>query len=285
MTYPIVPTVNTNTVNMFDTNLQMPYTTSYTVGWQRKLGNDTAIELRYVGSRHRQDWETVNINEVNIVTNGFVNEFRKAQANLQANIAAGRGATFAYTGAPGTSALPIFLAYLNGQPGGQAGDPGQYTGAFWNQASFVNYLAAMNPNPFGFMCNNAPACTTATLGNGFLRNATFRNNARAGLPVNFRRQPRHARRRDLTTNSGGANYNSMQFEFRKRLTNGVAFNTSYAWGRATILQRWVQPAVGGILRPGGSAACSTRSKATGSTTCRSAASAAGAATPARCWTR
>jgi Carboxypeptidase regulatory-like domain/TonB-dependent Receptor Plug Domain len=240
VTYPIVPTANTNTVNMFDSNLQMPYTTSYTVGWQRKLGNDTAIELRYVGSRHRHDWETMNINEVNIVTNGFVNEFRKAQANLQANIAAGRGATFAYTGAPGTSALPIFLAYLNGQPGGQAGDPGQYTGAFWSQASFVNNLAAMNPNPFGFMCNNAPACTTATLGNGFLGNATFRNNAaRAGLPANFFvANPDMLGGANLTTNSGGTNYNSMQFEFRKRLTNGVAFNTSYAWGRATILQRY-----------------------------------------------
>ena len=94
------------------------------VGWQRKLGRDTAFELRYVGSRHRQDWETVNINEININANGFVNEFRKAQANLQANIAAGRGATFAYTGAPGTTPLPIFLAHFNGiAPGRRRATP------------------------------------------------------------------------------------------------------------------------------------------------------------------
>jgi len=245
VTYPIVPAANTNAVNRFDSNLQMPYTQSYTVGWQRKLGNDTAIELRYVGSRHRQDWETVNINEVNIVTNGFVNEFRKAQANLQANLAAGRGATFAYTGVPGTSALPIFLAYLNGLPNGVAGDPTQYTGTLWSQASFVNYLAAMNPNPFGFMCNNAPTCTTATLGNGFLGQALFRNNAaRAGLPANFFvANPDMLNGANLTTNSGGTNYNSVQVEFRKRLSDGLAFNSSYAWGRATILQRY------GFMRP------------------------------------
>src|SRR6185503_6114087 len=196
-------------------------------------------------SRHRQDWETVNINEVNIVTNGFVNEFRKAQANLQANLAAGRGATFAYTGVPGTSALPIFLAYLNGLPNGVAGDPGVYTGTFWTQASFVNYLAAMNPNPFGFMCNNAPACTTATLGNGFLGQALFRNNAaRAGLPANFFvANPDMLNGANLTTNSGGTNYNSVHVEFRKRLSDGLAFNSSYAWGRATILQRY------GFMRP------------------------------------
>ena len=65
---------------MFDSNLQIPYTQSYTVGWQRKLGRDTALEVRYVGSRHQQDWETINLNEVNITSNGFASEFRKAQA-------------------------------------------------------------------------------------------------------------------------------------------------------------------------------------------------------------
>ena len=51
------------------------------------------VEARYVGSRHVDDWGRSNINEINIVENGFIGEFRKAQANLQANMAAGRGAT------------------------------------------------------------------------------------------------------------------------------------------------------------------------------------------------
>ena len=77
----------------------MPYTQSWSAGWQRKVTRDSAIELRYVGSKHENDWDSININEPNITTNGFLNEFRQAQANLQANIAAGRGATFAYMGA------------------------------------------------------------------------------------------------------------------------------------------------------------------------------------------
>jgi hypothetical protein len=242
--YPINPTI-TSTVNAFDSNLQMPYTQSYTVGWQRKLGRDTALEIRYVGSRHRQDWETINLNEANITTNGFVDEFRRAQANLQANLSAGRGATFAYTGAPGTSPLPIFLAYLNGVNASRAGDPAAYTNANWTNGTFINYLAAQNPNPLGFMCNNANNCTTATLTNGFLGNATFRNNAAAaGLPANFFvANPDVLGGANLTTNIGGTRYNSVQFELRKRLSNGLAFNTSYAWGRAWITQRY------GLQRP------------------------------------
>jgi hypothetical protein len=238
--YPILPTSITNTVNTFDSNLQLPYTQSYTVGWQRKLGRDTAIELRYVGSRHRQDWETVNLNEISITDNGFLGEFRKAQANLQANIAAGRGSTFAYTGAPGTSPLPIFLAYMNGVTGAQAGDATKYAGSNWTNSSFLGYLAAQNPNPFGFMCNNAGGCTSTTLTNGFIGNATFRNNAAAaGLPANFfLANPDVIGGANLTTNAGGTRSNAFQFEFRKRVSQGLTLNASYTCGQAWVAQRY-----------------------------------------------
>jgi hypothetical protein len=234
-TYPQIPLITEN-VNIFDSNLQIPYTQSYSVGWQRKMTRDTALEVRYVGSRHRQDWETVNINEANITTNGFVQEFRKAQANLQANMAAGRGATFAYTGAPGTSPLPTFLAFYNAQPTGRAGDAAAYTGAQWTNTTAIGFLAAMNPNPFGFASTNAT--------NGFIGNATFRNNAvTAGLPVNFFVANPEVQSANLTTNFGGTRYNSMQVELRKRLSKGLQFNTSYAWGQAYFVQRY------GFTRP------------------------------------
>ena len=62
VSYPIATNSLTNILNAFDANLQIPYTQSYTIGWQRKLGRDTALEIRYVGSRHRQDWETIDLN-------------------------------------------------------------------------------------------------------------------------------------------------------------------------------------------------------------------------------
>ena len=240
-TYPIIPAALTNSVNMFDSNLQMPYTQSYTFGWQRKLGRDTAFELRYVGSRHRQDWDTVNLNEININANGFVSEFRKAQANLQANMAAGRGTTFAYTGAPGTQPLPTFLAYFNGAPGTAAGDAARYAGANWTNSTFLGYLAAKNPNPFGFMCNSGTGCATANLTNGFLGNTTFRNNAAAaGLPSNlFIANPDMLAGANLTTNpGGGTRASSVQAEFRKRLSKGLQLNSSYTWSSAYVRQRY-----------------------------------------------
>jgi len=253
VSYPIATNSLTNILNAFDSNLQLPYTQSYTVGWQRKLGRDTALEIRYVGSRHRQDWETIDLNEPNIASNGFANEFRKAQANLQANIAAGRGATFAYTGAPGTSPLPIFLAYFDAQNAAKAGDASLYTGPNWTNANFLGYLAAQNPNPFGFMCNNATGCTAATIPNGLLGNTTFRANAAAaGMPANFFvANPDALGGALLTTNVGGTRYNSMQFEVRKRFSDGVQYSLGYAWGQAYIAQRYgLQKPTADILQTG-----------------------------------
>jgi hypothetical protein len=238
VSYPIVPSI-TSSLNTFDSNLQIPYTQSYTVGWQRKLTNDTAFEVRYVGSRHRQDWETENINEISITSNGFLQEFRKAQANLQANIAAGRGATFAYTGAPGTSPLPTFLAFFQGLPSGQAGNTANYSSAQFTNATNLGFLAAQNPNPFGFASTNSTS--------GFVGNATFRNNGiAAGLPANFflanpdvlGGTANNSGGANLTTNFGGTRANSIQVEFRKRLSKGLTFNTSYAWANAYMQQRY-----------------------------------------------
>ncbi len=121
-TYPLTgePFVQvTNSVNIYDPNIKTPYSQSWTLGIQREIDKDTVIELRYVGTRNLQGWTNYNLNsnENNIAENGLLNEFKLAQANLRANIAAGRGNTFAFTGAPGTSPLPITLAYFSGTSG------------------------------------------------------------------------------------------------------------------------------------------------------------------------
>jgi hypothetical protein len=231
--YPILPQTS-DSVNAYDANIQLSYAQSYSVGWQRKLTTNTALEVRYVGSRLRDGWETVNINEIDIKNNGFVDEFRKAQANLAANIAAGRGNTFAFTGAPGTVPLPIFLAFLNGIGAGRAGDTAAYAGTNWTNATFLGFLAARNPNPFGFASVN----TT----NGFVGSAGFRANAAAaGLPVNFflaNPDVLATTGAGLVTNAGGTRADSVQVEFRKRLSRGLAFNTSYTWSDAFVAQRY-----------------------------------------------
>jgi hypothetical protein len=183
-----------------------------------------ALEVRYVGTRSRDNWNNLSYNEFNIVENGFLKEFRQAQANLQANIAAGRGNTFAYTGAAGTAPLPTFLGYYNAQPAANAGNPAAYTGGNWTNATYLGFLAAMNPNPFGFASTN----TT----NGLQGNATFRGNGlAAGIPANyFLANPETNGGAVVVSNLTKTRYNALQIELRRRFAQGLQFSTSYAFG-------------------------------------------------------
>ena len=230
VTLPAAPASLTTRGNTYDPDIQLPYIQSWSAGWQRKVSRDSAIELRYVGSKLEGPWDSINLNEPNITTNGFLQEFRLAQANLQANIAAGRGATFAYTGA-GTSPLPIMLAHFNAQNTGNAGNAALYTGTNWTSATFLGFLAARNPNPWGF----------ASLGTGgLIGNTTLRNNAvTAGLPVNFfvanpdlLGAGTTAGAAQLITNNGGTRAHSGQFEYRKRFSNSFSVNSSYTFSLA-----------------------------------------------------
>lgn len=233
----------TDQINTFDSNLQVPYAQSYTVGWQRAINRSTALEVRYVGTRFLQSFVDYNFNEINIKENGFVDEFRKAQANLQANIAAGRGNTFAYTGEPGTSPLPIFLAAYQGVSPSQAGNPASYAGTNWTNTTHLGLLATYNPKPGGAIDggngNTAGFASTNTTF-GLVGNATFRQNLiAAGYPANFFvANPDKIGGAFIRGNGGGTRYDSLQIELRRRLSKGFLIEGNYVLGKQQNQSRY-----------------------------------------------
>ncbi|PYR93713.1 MAG: hypothetical protein DMF84_07845 [Acidobacteria bacterium] len=233
--YPLVGSI-TNSISGFDPNIQVPYADSWQAGITRSLGKSMAVEVRYVGTRGYAGWNTLNYNEYNIVENGFLQEFRQAQANLKANIAAGPGAgciggittlgcqnNFAYTGAPGTVPLPSFLAFFNAQRAANAGNAALYTGANWTNATFLGFLAPFNPQPYNFANPGS---------NGLMGSATFRANAAAaGLTPNyFVANPELLGGANVRTNLDRTKYNALQMELRRRYAQGLQFQLSYVLG-------------------------------------------------------
>ena len=216
--YPLTDVVDQD-INLFDTGITVPYADTWTVGLQRSIGRDFAVEARYVGTRSRENWETLNYNETNIFENGFLNEFRVAQANLRANIAAGRGGTFAYTGAPGTAPLPTIFAYFHGTTGDR-NNPAAYTSANFTNNTFLTPLATYNPNPINF-ANSL-----------YARRGARTSAAAAGIASNFfLANPDLQGGADLTTNVGSTDYHGLQLELRRRYAQGLQFQTSYAYGQ------------------------------------------------------
>src|SRR4030095_2672881 len=118
---------------------------------REQISTDAVFEPRYVGTRGRNLWRRYGLNEVNILENGFLSEFRQAQTNLLANQNAGRGNTFAFFGnGTGTQPLPIMLGFFTGSRT-NANSAAAYAGV----AQFTNTtrLTQLNPNfanPVGF---------------------------------------------------------------------------------------------------------------------------------------
>ena len=80
---------------MFDPNIQVPYSDTYTVGFQRAARRArSAIEVRYVGTRNRDQWDDLQLQrEPNILENGFLDEFKLAQAEPAGEHRGGCGTT------------------------------------------------------------------------------------------------------------------------------------------------------------------------------------------------
>lgn len=222
-TKPVYPSQGaiTDSANAFNPNLQLGYVQSWSFGIQREINRDTVIEARYVGNRGVKLWQQFNLNETNVVENGFLSEFRQAQANLQANIAAGRGANFRYAGPnTGTAPLPIILAFLTGQPASAAGTVANYANANFANATLVNALAANGPSWGTFTSN-------------FISNATFRGNGlAAGLPANFFIvNPGKLGGGWSIENNGRTAYDSLQIELRRRMAKGLLVQGNYTFAK------------------------------------------------------
>jgi len=215
-----------NTFRAINPNIQMPYVEQWNFGIQRLIGSGSALEVRYVGNLALHQWLSYNINELNIVENGFLKEFQGAQSNLKINQASGKGNSFANNGLAGQIPLPIF-----------SGAFGSATSNFTN-STYVNNLlngaagamAQVLLNTRQFYCNlvgtaNFAPCQTPTLA----------TSPGAGYPINFWQVNPYA-------NGGGgvlyldaaghSNYHGLQIAFRQRYTHGAQFNVNYTWAHS-----------------------------------------------------
>ncbi len=211
-----------DSISAFSPDTKIGRAQTWNIGISRAIGDDMAVEVRYVGTRGDEQWSTLNYNGIrgeNLLNNGFLDEFKNAMANLKANNAAGgsRSGSFAYFGAgTGTVPLPIYLAYFNGRT--DATNAGAYTGgtSTWASTTFASRMGAV-PSP-------------TTSAGDLDGNATRRANAiAAGLPANFF-VPNPAVSAVNVTDSGAfSDYHALQIDLRRRLSKGLSASVNYQY--------------------------------------------------------
>jgi len=218
-------------VFIFDPDIVIPHTDSWSMSFQRSLDRNTVAEVRYIGNKNNNAWiDLQSWNFANMYETGLLGgEFELAQQNLRANVVAGRGATFAYMGpGTGTNPLPLFLAHLTTTncPRGAcaaANSPASYTGTQWTNSTWIGDLDPFNPDPDGLAANLYEASSGSWFNNAVTR---------SGYPTNFwvfnpivddvfvtRNDPGHVRNHQLIG------------ELRRRLSAGLAVQGSYTYHR------------------------------------------------------
>uniref|UniRef100_Q01S00 TonB-dependent transporter Oar-like beta-barrel domain-containing protein n=1 Tax=Solibacter usitatus (strain Ellin6076) TaxID=234267 RepID=Q01S00_SOLUE len=214
--YPI-PAGFTTSLNDFTPNMSLGYVQSWNIGFQRELGRDSVVEVRYTGNHGVHLWRQYNLDEVNIFENGFLKEFQTAQNNLR--IARGGDITkntsvnnWGNTGLPGQASTPLLQTAIGnttdttlagqlllGQAGGAASSISTNSGRMANLTSATSTACGGKPCPVNLFVVNP----TVASGGSFVE-----------------------------TNDGTSFYDAMQVELRRRMSHGVSVQGSYVWSKS-----------------------------------------------------
>jgi outer membrane receptor protein involved in Fe transport len=187
-----------------DPNIVTPYVHQWSVGYEREILPQTAIEIRYVGNSAKKQWRAFNVNEVNIFENGFLQEFLNAQKNL-----ALRGGSSFAPGCAGCVDLPILNRFFAGLAA---------TSGF-TSSTFISNLTANNVGTFASTLAFSPTYRAN------------RENPANGIAANFFVANPNAGFAQILTNEGESNYHSLQVELRRRLSNGLQFQADYTFSK------------------------------------------------------
>jgi hypothetical protein len=222
--FPRAVDPNLDAVFGFAPDFRSGFVDSWSVGYQRELGRDTVVEFRYVGNRGKDMQSQYRIAEINAIENGFGAEFRLAQQNLLANIAAGRGANFRYAGAgTGTSPLPIIVSYIAGNNANPALTT-SYASANFAASLFLNQLNPAAP---------AVQAMASTLDFNFRANTLTAGTAQGAKPINFVHNcPSTLGFCYQFDNSERSWFDAGVIEVRRRMSNGLRFQASYQYGKS-----------------------------------------------------
>lgn len=208
------------TVFGIDPKLQTPKIEQYNVSFQREFFGNTALEIRYVGTRSDNLARGVDFNQIDIFNTGFLADFQRAQAN------------FRLTGDPfcagaGCQPLTIFQT-IAGSPGrlGVAPTTTATPAGTLARTTFLNALTNGTPADLALSFINS----AGNLNNQPCIGASVLCNA-ANVPrVNFLPNPATGVV-DYFLNDGKYNYNSLQIEIRRRFSAGLYFQANYTFSK------------------------------------------------------
>jgi len=205
----------------FDANLRTPYVMQWSFGIQHELWPTTAVEIRYVGNRAIKLYRGIDLNQIDVFSNTLATEFQAAQNNLALCRASRVACTGSATGTlrydfrsavPGSVHLPILEAMQ--VPSGTYTSSSRITNL--DNKELGEWAHQVVVDCFNRFFNNNPAGSCPGL---------------ASFPANFFRANPLGFFGDVIGNHSQSAYDSLQIEFRRRMSGGLLIQANYTLGK------------------------------------------------------
>jgi hypothetical protein len=186
---------DSNAAAMPDPGLVTPYVQQWTFGIQREI-RGAIVEARYLGNQSTKQLRALDFNQVNIRAGGFLDDFVRARNNgFLARAATGVFDPRPNTTVAGSQPLPVF-------------DSIQLRGLLTN----------------GTIAGLIERGEVGQLAHLYVQ-AGFE------IPFRFYNSP-FIYGGNVMTNYSNTSYHSLQLDVRRRMRNGLSFQTNYTWSKA-----------------------------------------------------
>jgi hypothetical protein len=223
-----------------DQSLKEPYIQQWSFGIQRQLPGNFVVEANYVGNHAVHEWQTFNLNEVNILGTASGQQFLANFKNAQNNLTANGGTTFAdNTGATGIVPTPLFdTAFTgNGITTGST-DAGGYANPNFIFDLQTGQAGAMATS---FVHTQSTFCNTIGAGFGPC------GNSGGTYPINFFQANPYAAfgGAQYLSDPGSSTYNGLQISVRHPTGHGLTLGGSYSFSKgltSRFLSYWTDTA-------------------------------------------
>ena len=219
VTYPIAIQANrASGLTGFAPDLEIGHARTWTVGIQRSLSRDMAVDVRYVGTRGVDQWSTLNYNARDVETNGFINEFRNGGGEPE-----GEQRVAAWPAAPATLATSVRARAPTPCRSIRRISSGRLA---MRARSRIPARSGRAPRSRRTWCSSTRARRTRAA--DLDGDATRRANAiAAGYVPNFFVLNPAVAGNSVTDSGAYSDYHALQIDLRRRLAQGLSASVNY----------------------------------------------------------
>jgi len=220
-------------------NLLTPYVQDWNIRIQREIARGNVLSVSYIGNKGTHLWHYQNVQEVNILENGFLKEFQNAQANLAAAngmtvaqltslpLPTLKVANFSNQGLAGQVPLPIFQTAF----GANGTNAPLATSLGFGNSTFITDL---EEGAAGALASSMAATSTSTyscrlFGSNLAPCAGQGFTQATGYPINLFVANPLANAVNYENDDANTNYNGLQIHYQHAAVHGLTMDASYTW--------------------------------------------------------